>query len=432
MVSCGNFYTENTSSLKTKLTNWLRRFDTSCILDSHTKVYPAHKLAYHQYNMIIAAGVKADVNPEQGKSLQMLDNFAESNQWKFGFISYDLKNSIEKLESKNVDHLNWPDYYFFSPEILLFVGEQNIEIQVFSEAYGQAKSIWKEILKADETLNPLNKCPKVFARLEKPEYIELVEKLRNHILRGDIYEVNFCQEFFAETNIDPYTYYLKLIEISPTPFSSFFRLKDKYLLSASPERFLKKTGEKLISQPIKGTAKRGTTPEEDVALINSLKNTIKEQAENVMIVDLVRNDLSRIAQRSTVKVEELCGIYSFKQVHQMISTVTAQSFTQSISDIIKATFPMGSMTGAPKINAMKLAEKYETTKRGLYSGTVGYITPDQDFDFNVVIRSLQYNAENQYLSYMVGGAITYLSEAEKEYDECLVKASAIMQLLNSN
>lgn len=431
MVSSGTFQIKDFESLKIKLTNWLRSFDVSCILDSHTKVYPAHKLAYQQFNLIIAAGVNEEIKPEPDTTLKMLDKFIENKHWKFGFLSYDLKNSIEKLESKNIDFLHWPDFYFFSPEILIFVGEANIEIQIYSAKYAHPKLIWEEILTSDDTLRPNTQNPKIFARLKKPEYIDNVEKLRNHILRGDIYEVNYCQEFFTKTSIDPYSYYLKLIDISPTPFSVFFRLKDKYLLSASPERFLKKTGEKLISQPIKGTAKRGSTPEEDVAIISSLKNTVKEQAENVMIVDLVRNDLSRIARKSSVKVEELCGIYSFKQVHQMISTVTAKTSMKSFSNIVKATFPMGSMTGAPKINAMRLAEKYETTKRGLYSGAVGYITPEQDFDFNVVIRSLQYNAENQYLSFMVGGAITYLSKAENEYDECLVKASAIMQLLNS-
>ena len=149
-----------------------------------------------------------------------------------------------------------------------------------------------------------------------------------------------------------------------------------------------------------------------------------------MIVDLVRNDLSRIAVKNTVKVDELFGIYTFDQVHQMISTISCEVKAETtIKDILQATFPMGSMTGAPKIRAMKLIEKFEETKRGLYSGAIGYISPEGDFDFNVVIRSIQYNTLKMYLSFMVGGAITIASDAELEYQECLVKAKALFEVL---
>jgi para-aminobenzoate synthetase component 1 len=200
-------------------------------------------------------------------------------------------------------------------------------------------------------------------------------------------------------------------------------------LSVSPERFIKRIGKKIISQPIKGTTRRGVNDAEDQMFKLLLLQSKKERAENIMIVDLVRNDLSKIALKGSVNVDELCGVYSFKQVNHLISTISATTNVDSIEHIVRATFPMGSMTGAPKIKAMRLSEKYETTKRGLYSGTVGYITPEKDFDFNVVIRSLQYNKENNYLSYMVGGAITHLSEAEKEYEECLIKALAIEEML---
>ncbi len=422
------FSTNNKEGLKPKIIDWLRKFNVACILDSHTKVYPAHKFAYSNFDFIAAAGVHKTVSANNGHSLNELDNIINSsNEWHFGFFSYDLKNQFEQLSSNNTDNLNWPDFYFFSPQILLFVNEDKIEIQ--SQGISP-EIIWKDI----SASRPASLAPplktKVNARLDKKEYLERVEALRKHILRGNIYEINFCQEYFSYTDFEPYYGYQHLNLISPTPFSTFFRLKDKYLLSASPERYLKKTGNKLISQPIKGTARKGTSPLEDTLLVNKLSNSKKERAENIMIVDLVRNDLSKIATDGSVKVEELCGIYSFKQVHQMISTISAISKTHSIKEILEATFPMGSMTGAPKISAMILAEQYETSRRGLYSGAVGYITPDKDFDFNVVIRSLQYNAENSYLSFMVGGAITYLSNAKEEYEECLLKASAINTLLN--
>jgi para-aminobenzoate synthetase component 1 len=207
-------------------------------------------------------------------------------------------------------------------------------------------------------------------------------------------------------------------------------LNNQYIISASPERFLAKRGRQLISQPIKGTAKRSANLAEDEQLKLSLKNHPKEQQENVMIVDLVRNDLTRSAVAGTVKVEELFGIYSFEQVHQMISTVTCLK-ADDVSDVeaIRNTFPMGSMTGAPKVNAMRLMEKYERSKRGVYSGAVGYFSPDGDFDFNVIIRTILYNAATQYLSFQVGSAITHSADAENEYQECLLKAKAILEVL---
>ena len=276
--------------------------------------------------------------------------------------------------------------------------------------------------KPKDKLSTLNLYP----RISKKDYLTSVRKIQDHIKRGDIYEINFCQEFYNHSQIDPYLVYLQMISKSPSPFATFFKYKDKYLLSSSPERFLKKEYSLIISQPMKGTSEKGLNLKEDHDLKKKLSESIKENSENIMIVDLIRNDLSRIAQAKTVKVEELCGIYTYPYVHQMISTVTAQLKTRSFSEIIEATFPMGSMTGAPKIEAMKIIEKYESTKRGLYSGAVGYISPGMNFDFNVVIRSIQYNAENKYLSYIVGSAITALSNADEEYEECLTKVYGII------
>ena len=254
----------------------------------------------------------------------------------------------------------------------------------------------------------------------------------SHIHRGDIYEANFCMEFFAENAyVAPVEIYQKLNAISHPPFATYFKNNHQFLLCASPERYLRKEGNKVISQPIKGTAKRHSDKVLDEQSKTELAQNPKERSENVMIVDLVRNDLSHTATKGSVIVEELCEIYSFEQVHQMISTIvsTVEDVTSPI-EILKSTFPMGSMTGAPKISAMKIIEELEATKRGLYSGAVGYFTPDNDFDFNVVIRSILYNAQNEYLSFSVGSAITSQANPEQEYEECLLKAKAMFEVLS--
>jgi len=243
--------------------------------------------------------------------------------------------------------------------------------------------------------------------------------------------MNYCVEFFSgNASIHPATLFQRLCEISPMPFSCYYKNDDQHLMCASPERFLARRGGKIISQPIKGTAKRGRTREEDEQMKIRLRHDAKEQSENVMIVDLVRNDLSRTAARKSVQVEELFGIYTFRQLHHMISTVISE-MREGVhwTEIIRHAFPMGSMTGAPKIRAMQLIDAFESTMRGLYSGAVGYVTPDGDFDFNVVIRSILYNSDLDYLSFMVGSAITINSDAAKEYEECLLKAKAMMEVL---
>jgi para-aminobenzoate synthetase component 1 len=327
--------------------------------------------------------------------------------------------------------LNFPDFFLFEPEIVVKLTNDVLFIESNST---DCDAIFKTInnieLGTSEQITNLNIQPKI----SREEYITIINKLKHHIQIGDCYEINFCQEFFAENaTINPLYIYQKLNAISPTPFSAYYKLNDKFLLCASPERFIKKVGNKIISQPIKGTAKRNlTNAAEDENLKNDLQQSQKEKSENVMIVDLVRNDLSKICIAGTVEVEELMKIYSFKQVHQMISTVVGELKSKTnFYDVLKALFPMGSMTGAPKLKVMQLIELYEKSNRNIYSGTIGYITPNGDFDFNVVIRSIAYNASNKYLSYQVGGAITHYSNPQQEYDECLLKASAIEKVLKN-
>lgn len=412
------------TSFKQKALQWANQFEVCCCFDSNGYTDP-----YSKYDFLLAAGAKQQLNVSAGNAFEALRDFYETNPgWLFGMLGYDLKNELEELSSLHENKLDFPDLFFFVPEYLIVI--KNGKPEVLS---GQEHII---ALINDLSPLPFNDNPpfKVESRMDKTTYLDKVEELRAHIARGDIYEVNFCQEFFAENAvINPYEVYLNLNKLSPTPFSGFFKLADQYILSASPERYLCKRGNQLISQPIKGTARRSADPAEDALIKAALKADHKEQAENVMIVDLVRNDLTKCAVKGSVKVEELFGIYSFPQVHQMISTVSCQLDPSKHNvDAIKYTFPMGSMTGAPKLRAMELIEALECSRRGIYSGAFGYFDPEGDFDFNVIIRSILYNQKKKYLSFQVGGAITYAASAEAEYEECMLKASAILRTLKAS
>jgi para-aminobenzoate synthetase component 1 len=327
--------------------------------------------------------------------------------------------------------LEFPDLYFFQPKKLFLLKGNQLEMHYLRFCDDEMESDFEEIIQSAIYTN-LTSEVNIQQRISKEEYVVKVEKMLEHIQRGDIYEANFCMEFFAANSvINPLDVFQKLNSLSETPFSVYFKNDSQFLLSASPERYLKKIDTKIISQPIKGTSRRHAEIELDENSKKELETNKKERSENIMIVDLVRNDLSRTACKGSVEVEELCGMYSFKQVHQMISTIVSQvENTISPIEILKTTFPMGSMTGAPKISAMIIIENLEETKRGLYSGAVGYFTPNGDFDFNVVIRSILYNAQNQYVSFSVGSAITTLSDPEKEYEECLLKAKAMFAVLS--
>lgn len=385
---------------------------------------------YHKYDFLAAAGAINVFSPEQ-PLLDKLDQFySENNDWIFGHLGYDLKNEIENLNSNHTNKVGFNDIFLFIPDVVVSV--ERLQLTIYS-VNKNPEAIFNEIFSQEHKQHNKSSSSKanIQSALTKQEYVDAVKKIQQHILRGDCYELNFCQEFFAENiSIDPLATYTKLVEISPTPFSCFYKLESKYLLCASPERFLSKSGDTIFSQPIKGTAPRNANIDLDNREKENLSVNKKEQSENVMIVDLVRNDLSKICKEGSVNTEELFAIYSFPQVHQMISTVKGELNTEvSFAEIIRATFPMGSMTGAPKRSAMQLIEQCEKTKRQLFSGSIGYITPNKNFDFNVVIRSIFYNAEISFLNYLVGSAITFYADAEKEYEECLLKSEAIIKTL---
>jgi para-aminobenzoate synthetase component 1 len=344
-----------------------------------------------------------------------------------GFVSYDLKNELEQLSSANFSEFDWPRLHFFQPETCLRWHADTLTIE------GRTAGVLAAILATAGASPPLPAVPPLRARLHRADYLQAVEHVREDILNGEVYELNLCQEFYAEgVALDPVAAFWQLNETSPAPYAGFVRHHDHYLLCASPEQFIAKNQAVITSQPIKGTRRRGATPADDEQQRLALLYDEKERAENLMIVDLVRNDLARVARTGTVRVPELFGTYAFKQVWQLISTVRAELRAEvGLADILRATFPMGSMTGAPKIRAMQLIEHYENTRRGLYSGSLGYVLPSGDFAFNVVIRSLQYRADTGYLSLQVGSAITYDSVPEHEYEECLLKAQGVLQALRT-
>lgn len=350
-----------------------------------------------------------------------------------GYFGYDLKNQLETLTSRNTDQLGFPDTYFVEPVwIIDFEQTDTAAGNVVIRGDSDADELVKQMLAyaTSSGMNP-STVPPIQCRVTSDEYQANVRRIQQHIRAGDVYELNYCIEFFAErSQLDPLETYQALNKRSPMPFSNFLKIGNRYVIGASPERFLKKEDRKIISQPIKGTIRRGQTPEKDASLRNQLLNSEKERAENLMIVDLVRNDLARSAQTGSVRVDELFGIYGFQQVYQMISTVSALLRTNvTWADAIQNAFPMGSMTGAPKIRAMELIDELEVSRRGVYSGAVGYVTPDGDFDFSVVIRTLLYDAQSQYASFSVGSAITHDADPAQEWEECLLKARAIRDVL---
>lgn len=411
--------------MKKKVLNWARQFSTFCFLDNHQ-----YQIKPNSLECLLAAGIKRNISLQAGSSLDQLQIFIDNkNSWLFGHLGYDLKNEIEQQSSKKENGLKFPDLFFFEPEVLIKLSGNSICIEA-----NDPLQIFNEIaeIQIEPTTSSSAIKNSIQSRLSKSAYTTAINELKKHILRGDCYEINYCQEFYSvNASIDPIYIYNNLSEVSPNPFSALYRMKDQWLICASPERYLKKEGYNILSQPIKGTSIRinGDNTRDDLSK-KELYNSAKDRSENVMVVDLVRNDLAKICEEGSVVVDELYGIYSFPQVHQMISTVSGKLKNDiSFSEIIKATFPMGSMTGAPKKRVMELIEEFELTKRGVFSGALGYIDPSGNFDFNVVIRSILFNETSGYLSFPAGSGITFYSDPEKEWEECLMKVNAMKKVL---
>jgi para-aminobenzoate synthetase component I len=408
------------TTFKKQMLNWANRFSILLFLDSNS-----YQDAYGKYECLLAIGKD---NSTHISNLQQLQAHHDAQKdWLFGHICYDYKNTLQPgLSSAHPGHHHFPELFFFCPDVVIYItrGGQQLTIETTANDADAIYNAIKQTQAGDAGSLPSLQFQK---RVDKQTYLDTISKLRNHIADGDCYEINFCTEGYCENaHIEPLSAYHTLNALSPAPFAAYYRNNDNYMMCASPERYIRKQGSQIISQPIKGTARRDADPVKDEIIKTALQQSIKDRAENVMIADLVRNDIARTAITGSVKTEELFGIYSFPQVHQMISTITGTIKPElPFTDVLRYSFPMGSMTGAPKIKVMQLIEQYEQSCRELFSGTVGYISPEGNFDFNVIIRSIFYNAATRYLSYQTGGAITYDSTPEQEWEEMRLKAWAL-------
>lgn len=420
------FHVEDPSPFKQKALSWSRKFSTAGFFDNFLGPYP-----HHGFQPILFAGQYDFCQPVQGEPpATTLYHFHKKHKdWLFGYLNYSLKDILfDKACSRLKPRFSFKPFQFIVPEHTILFGKENVLIGSKSI---DPKIIFEEIIATGNQSNIPASINLPVCNMSRAAYIDKVNAVIQDITAGDVYELNLCMEFLSEqATLDPLTLFRLLCQESPMPFATYLKLGQNYLAGASPERFMALKDGKLIAQPIKGTMRRGADAGDDAALKTKLQHDEKERAENMMIVDLVRNDLAKSAVPGSVKVEEMFGIYTFKAVHQMISTVTAQlKDGYNFADALMNAFPMGSMTGAPKLSAMQRIDQYENNARSLYSGAAGYVTPSGDFDFNVVIRSFLYDQAKALLSFQVGSAITYDALPEYEYAECLLKAEKMISTL---
>jgi len=340
----------------------------------------------------------------------------EHGGWWFGYFGYDMKNQIELLSSQNADRVEAPDMYMMQPQLLIEVDHAEKCVNVLSGSL-RGMSVNKHFQESEWYISGLQES------VDQYRYEQWIRESQSGIRDGDFYEINLSHQLYSEFGGDGFQLYRDMRQAGPVPFGAYLEIDAMQICSLSPERFLQKNGSVLRSQPIKGTSARDSNLQTDADKLKELKNE-KNLAENLMIVDLVRHDLSKVSVEGSVKVTKLFEVQSFKTVHQLISTVesTLSPGTDPVH-VIRACFPMGSMTGAPKIRVMKVIEELEDYKRGIYSGTIGYFNPENDFDFNVVIRTAI--IKNNFLYYSVGGAITSDSDPAEEWEETILKAKAL-------
>lgn len=401
------------------------------LLESQSTGHPESRVSYlaaQPKSSITAFGDRiiiregADSKEYNANPWQALSNFyTKRPRWLFGYLGYDLKNHIELLDSRNPDPVQAPDLYFMEPEVLIKFSRDRGTYEVLDGSLPSDLNQYSRIQPSH-----MFKCGELGFSVLREHYLSSIREAQRRIREGDFYEINLSHQLYSEYTGSTYELYRQMKDIGPVPFGAFLRIGELSICSLSPERFLKKDNRRIISQPIKGTIGRGRTGQEDRKLRTSLEESLKNRAENLMIVDLVRSDLGRIARKGSVKVSELFEIQTFGTVHQMVSTVEAESKVDDPVAIIRACYPMGSMTGAPKISAMQSIEELETYRRGIYSGAIGYLDPDGNFDFNVVIRTAITSGNKLYFS--VGGAITGDSVPEEEWEETMVKARALTNL----
>lgn len=418
---------------RSRLSAFAAGYEEFALLDScNNTVYGPN-----QFDFLLACGAVAVVTQDSGGGVaDWYAAVSERADWLFGYLGYELNATTDNISPSPQQLFNTAPLRFFVPGIVIRVQNNIAMISVHEMACDTPENVFRKINDTPfETLtSAYNQSENI--RLEPLisdyDYVNTVKKIQQHIIDGDIYELNYCQPFVARnTTIDPVAVFNRLCAVAKAPFSVLYRCGEQYLMCASPERFFSFDGKTMRSMPIKGTRKRGEDEASDKRLFADLESSEKDKAEHVMIVDLVRNDLTPLAETGSIQVTDLFGIYPFEQVWQMVSTVSARLRSDAkLSEALIRAFPMGSMTGAPKIRAMQLAAQYEPWQRGMYSGAFGYFDPDGRCDFNVIIRSLLYHTQTQLLAAYAGGAIVYDSIPEKELEECYVKLSGILRVLN--
>ncbi|QEK11031.1 aminodeoxychorismate synthase component I [Crassaminicella thermophila] len=357
-----------------------------------------------------------------------------------GYLGYDLCHHIEKLPRHAVDDVNIPDCYIGLYDGIIIIDHQKEE--VFASALGikspEEETIQKIIntIKAGEEKGVNIKIPKnnkpinLKSNFKKEDYIKAINKIKSYIKAGDIYQANMTQRFECDLQITPFELYAKLREINPAPFASYIDFGEGQIVSSSPERFIQIKNRIIETRPIKGTRPRGKTPTEDIKNREELLSSEKDKAELLMIVDLERNDLGKVSKTGTVEVTELFHLEEYATVYHLVSTIIGKMKDDcDVIDCIKATFPGGSITGAPKIRSMEIIDELEPTQRNIYTGSIGYIGFNGDTDLNIVIRTIL--CKNQKAYFQVGGGIVWDSDAELEYEETLHKAKALIKALES-
>jgi para-aminobenzoate synthetase component 1 len=362
-----------------------------------------------------------------------------------GYFSYDLCHFIERLPSHATDDLQLPECYLaFYDAIAAFDHKENTAY-IISTGFPELDEVRRQrraaarLLELKALIMRLPAFPEIEemgpvkailkANFSHKGYLEAVARAREYICAGDIFQVNLSQRFEAGLPLLPYDLYRRLRRINPAPFASYFNFDDVAIVGASPERFLKVQGDMVETRPIKGTRPRGRTPAEDRELAGELMKSVKDRAENTMIVDLERNDLGRVCRYGSVRVTEHAILETYPTVFHLTSTVVGRLREgRGRIDLLKAAFPGGSITGAPKVRAMEIIDELEPTRRSVYTGSLGYLSFGGDMDLDIVIRTIIVKGGRAY--FQVGGAVVYDSEPESEYIETLDKGKALMQALS--
>lgn len=415
-----DYFPENLERFKNQLLNISNHFDDFIFLNSNSNVSNC------DYQIVCA--FQSSEKFEGNSINNLVEFYEESKDFIFGNISYDLKDELFGLNSSKKPKVDFGKISFFVPKYLVFIKDGAVEIGVKNESDFKK---FQELLLQSTNKND-QKIQEEHFSPNKAIYLEKFEQVKNHIRLGNIYEMNLCVEFSGRKKLDMVNLYKNLNEISKASYSGLYKQSENWLACSSPELYLQKTGPTIITKPIKGTIKRGENEIEDAKLKHELLNSEKERNENVMIVDLARNDLSIIAEKASVRVSKLFNIESFLQVHQMVSTIECK-LKEDLHPIkaIENTFPMASMTGVPKKRALEIIENIEGFNRGLYSGSIGFFKPNGDFVFNVVIRSILYHQSSFKYTFSVGSAITDKCDAEQEFEECMLKAKALKLVIQN-